>query len=82
MKSAFQDLIAHKVAVTSTLAVFDGVAREDIPACVLELLSVEARELALTSKVALGGKRKEMRELVRQRGRPCSRMGSATTRPS
>lgn len=62
---AFQDLIAHKVAVTSTLAVFDGVGREDIPPRVLELLSPEARETALAAKVRLGGDRKQVRELVR-----------------
>ena len=65
VKAAFDDLIAHHVAVTSTLAVFEGFYREDIPARVLELLSPEAREIALAAKMALGGKRKEVRELLR-----------------
>ena len=65
VKAAFDDLIAHHVAVTSTLAVFEGFYREDIPARVLELLSPEAREIALAAKMGLGGKRKEVRELLR-----------------
>jgi len=62
--SMFQDLIAHHVAVTSTPAVIEGMYREDIPARVLQLLSPDAREHALTVKVALGGKRKELRAIV------------------
>ena len=65
VQAAIQDLIAHKVTVTSTLAVFEGVFRESLPANVLELLSPEAREMALTIKMKLGGERKAVREMVR-----------------
>lgn len=65
VKEMFKDLIDHHVAVTSTLAVFEASYLEESPPKVLALLSPEAKELALSNKVALGGVRKEVREVLR-----------------
>jgi imidazolonepropionase-like amidohydrolase len=66
VKDLIRDLVEHHVAVTSTLAVFEGNYLEESPPRVLELLSPEARENALTAKVRLGGPRKEVRGVVRE----------------
>ncbi|MFO0600629.1 MAG: amidohydrolase family protein [Myxococcaceae bacterium] len=64
VKAMFRELIDHKVAITSTLAVFEGIGADDISPRVLALLSPEAREQALANKVATGGPRKVVRERV------------------
>jgi imidazolonepropionase-like amidohydrolase len=64
VKDMFKLLIDAKVAVTSTLPVFEGIGAEDISPRVLTLLSPEAREHALSNKVATGGPRKEVRQAI------------------
>lgn len=64
VKEMFKELIDHHVAITSTLAVFEGIAAEDISPRILTLLSPEAREFALSNKMATGGPRKVVREVV------------------
>lgn len=51
VKDALEDLVRHHVAVTSTLAVFEQTYRAEIPPLVLELLSPDAREAFLRSKL-------------------------------
>jgi imidazolonepropionase-like amidohydrolase len=64
VQDAFAELIAHHVAVTSTLAVFEMVYRNDVPERALDLLTPDARTAALASKVRLLG-RTDIRDAVR-----------------
>jgi len=53
VKEALADLVRRRVAVTSTLAVFEQYYRAEVPPRVLELLSPDAREAFLRTKLQM-----------------------------